>query len=77
MLTVRSLLDLREHCMAEFDFFDVYSNEKREENRHGLDLLGDRLIYIENIADQDEKWHELFKGTIHLIYKLNLKKLIR
>jgi hypothetical protein len=68
MLTVRSLLDLREHCMAEFDFFDVYSNEKREENRHGLDLLADRLFYIENIADKDEKWHELFKGKRQIFH---------
>ncbi|CAF0848455.1 unnamed protein product [Brachionus calyciflorus] len=63
-LTVRSLLDLREHCMAEFQFFDVYSNEKRDENKHGLELLGNRLDYIENINDLNEKWKELFRGFL-------------
>lgn len=62
MLTVRSLLDLREHCMAEFEFFDVYSNEKRDENRQGLELLKDRCDYVDSITDIDQRWNELFRG---------------
>lgn len=64
MLTVRSLLDLREHCMAEFGFFDVYSNEKIEENKQGLELLSSRLEYIESIKDLDSKWLEIFRGFL-------------
>lgn len=64
MLTVRSLLDLREHCMAEFQFFDVYSNEKREENKHGLELLSTRLKHIDSIEDLDQRWLEIFRGFL-------------
>ena len=31
-LTVRSLLDMREHCLNEFDFHDPYLKQKRLEN---------------------------------------------
>jgi hypothetical protein len=63
-LTVRSLLDLREHCMTEFGFFDVYACEKREENKLGLELLSDRCAAIDRIADLDRRWHELFRGLL-------------
>ena len=56
------LLDLREHLMTKFDFFDVYSKEKREENRLGLELLPARCSFIENISDQNERYYEIFKG---------------
>ena len=64
MLTVRSLLDLREHCMSEWDFYDVYLNEKREENKLGLDLLKERCELIDNIEDVNQKWYELFRGKM-------------
>lgn len=32
-LTVRSLLDMREHCLMEFDFHDVYLKQKQLENK--------------------------------------------
>ena len=31
-LTVRGLLDLREHCLSEFDFHDPYLKQKQYEN---------------------------------------------
>ena len=62
MLTVRSLLDLREHCMSEWDCYDVYLNEKREENKLGLDLLKERCQFIDSIQETDQKWFELFRG---------------
>ena len=64
MLTVRSLLDLREHCMSEFKFFDVYSNEKHNENRKGIELLPGRLKELEEIINEDELWFHLFKGLL-------------
>ena len=78
MLTVRSLLDLREHCMSQFGFFDVYSNEKREENQHGLELLSERCEYIENLNSLHSKWNELLRGTFDfgmqffIEFKINL-----
>jgi hypothetical protein len=38
-LTVRSLLDMREHCLSEFDFHDPYWKQKRIENDAALQLL--------------------------------------
>jgi hypothetical protein len=64
MLTVRSLLELREHCMSEFNFFDVYSYEKRDENRCGLEYLAERWEFINKIECQEEKWYNLFKGLL-------------
>lgn len=63
-LTVRSLLDLREHLMTEFGFFDVYSIEKREENKLGLELLTERCNFIDSIQDADKRWHEVFRGVL-------------
>lgn len=62
MLTVRSLLDLREHCMSEFQFVDVYSIEKREENKLGLELLKARCDYIASLDNDRDRWYELFRG---------------
>ncbi|XP_070538159.1 4'-phosphopantetheine phosphatase-like [Ptychodera flava] len=42
-LTVRSLLDTREHCLNEFSFADPYSQVKQQENELALKLLGKRL----------------------------------
>ncbi len=64
MLTVRSLLDLREHLMSEFKFVDVYLNEKREENKLGLDLLAVRLEELNKVLDPKEKWYHLLKGLL-------------
>ena len=36
-LTVRSLLDMREHCLSEFNFHDPYMKQKQMEAR-GLAL---------------------------------------
>ncbi|CAM9152828.1 unnamed protein product, partial [Lampetra fluviatilis] len=38
-LTVRSLLDTREHCLLEFDFPDPYSKVKQQENDCALRQL--------------------------------------
>eukprot|EP00095_Tigriopus_kingsejongensis_P003201 maker-scaffold50_size457468-snap-gene-0.18 protein:Tk03201 transcript:maker-scaffold50_size457468-snap-gene-0.18-mRNA-1 annotation:"hypothetical protein DAPPUDRAFT_327249" len=38
-LTVRSLLDLREHCLAEFDFHDPYRKQKQYENDEAMALF--------------------------------------
>ena len=57
---------MREHCMSEFEFFDVYLNEKREENRLGLELLAERCQLIANIDEHDSRWYELFRGGVFI-----------
>ena len=42
-LCVRSLLDMREHCLLEFDFHDPYLRQKQLENKAALQLLPERL----------------------------------
>jgi len=51
-LTVRSLLDMREHCLMEFDFHDVYLKQKQLENKAALALLP---AYLEKLAMMDWK----------------------
>lgn len=46
-LTVRSLLDMREHCLLEFDFPDPYFQQKRLENEAALRLLPSRLSQLD------------------------------
>ncbi|KAK4312227.1 hypothetical protein Pmani_016307 [Petrolisthes manimaculis] len=48
-LTVRSLLDMREHCLNEFDFPDPYLLQKKMENEHALKLLKDHLSMIDGL----------------------------
>lgn len=50
--------------MSEFKFVDVYLNEKREENKLGLNLLTSRLDFLENIKDPSERWYHVFKGLL-------------
>ncbi|KAL1482433.1 hypothetical protein MTO96_033802 [Rhipicephalus appendiculatus] len=46
-LTVRSLLDMREHCLLEFEFPDPYFQQKRLENEAALQLLPSRLSQLD------------------------------
>ncbi len=45
-LTVRSLLDMREHCLSEFNFHDPYLRQKQMENDQALALLPERLASL-------------------------------
>ncbi|KAK4012056.1 hypothetical protein OUZ56_021157 [Daphnia magna] len=46
-LTVRSLLDTREHCLNEVDFPDPYLQQKQMENEAALLLLSDHLAELD------------------------------
>ncbi|XP_063235013.1 4'-phosphopantetheine phosphatase isoform X2 [Bacillus rossius redtenbacheri] len=48
-LTVRTLLDTIEHCLKEFDFPDVYLEQKKLENEQALGLLGRRLQWLDGL----------------------------
>jgi len=62
-LTVRSLLDTREHCLEEFHFVDPYSQQKQQENEQALRLLPDRLAYLDALPP-DQFWLELSTGLL-------------
>jgi len=49
-LTVRSLLDMREHCLLEFDFHDPYLSQKQLENKAALSLLPQRLQDLQKMS---------------------------
>ena len=51
-LTVRSLLDMREHCLMEFDFHDVYLKQKQLENKAALALLPAHLEKLSKLEWQ-------------------------
>ena len=52
-LTVRSLLDMREHCLMEFDFQDVYLKQKQLENKAALALLPSYLDKLQSMQFSD------------------------
>ena len=62
-LTVRSLLDMREHCLVEFNFHDPYMKQKQMENQEALALLQDRLTSLENLPF-DELHEQLALGLL-------------
>lgn len=62
-LTVRSLLDMREHCLTEFDFPDPYLQQKRMENELALKLLKSRIDSI-NSLPWEEKQSALVTGLL-------------
>lgn len=62
-LTVRSLLDMREHCLNEFDFPDPYRKQKRFENEQALKLLKGRLETLDSMP-WEEKQEALVVGLL-------------
>lgn len=62
-LTVRSLLDMREHCLNECDFPDPYLNQKKLENDHAQNLLSAHLEYIDGL-DSKDKEEALVRGVL-------------
>ena len=54
-LTVRSLLDMREHMMNESEFDDPYLLRKQEENEAALKGLASRLKYLDALEFQDRQ----------------------
>lgn len=62
-LTVRSLLDMREHCLMEFDFHDVYLKQKQLENRTALALLPAHLAKLA-VMDWQQRQENLALGFL-------------
>ncbi|XP_067145341.1 4'-phosphopantetheine phosphatase [Centruroides vittatus] len=62
-LTVRSLLDMREQCLNEFDFPDPYLQQKRIENENALRLLAKRLEALD-IMSWEERQEALVIGLL-------------
>ncbi len=62
-LTVRSLLDLREQCLIEFDFPDPYLRQKRMENEQALSLLPERMGELGKM-EWEERQRQLAVGML-------------
>ncbi|XP_053546322.1 4'-phosphopantetheine phosphatase [Bombina bombina] len=62
-LTVRSLLDTREHCLNEFNFPDPYSKVKQKENDIALKYF-QRVIKSLDSLGWEEKQFALVKGLL-------------
>ncbi|KAM4703444.1 4'-phosphopantetheine phosphatase isoform 2-T2 [Rhinophrynus dorsalis] len=62
-LTVRSLLDTREHCLNEFNFPDPYSKVKQKENDIALKYF-QRVIKSLDALGWEEKQFALVKGLL-------------
>ncbi|XP_069803942.1 4'-phosphopantetheine phosphatase isoform X1 [Dendropsophus ebraccatus] len=62
-LTVRSLLDTREHCLNEFNFPDPYSKVKQKENDIALKYYQKVLRSLDTLG-WEEKQFALVKGLL-------------
>ncbi|CAG0878879.1 unnamed protein product [Darwinula stevensoni] len=62
-LTVRSLLDMREHMLNESEFDDPYLLRKQEENEAALKSLASRLKYLDALGYQ-ERQVRLIEGIL-------------
>ncbi|KAL7637380.1 UNVERIFIED_CONTAM: hypothetical protein RMT77_012108 [Armadillidium vulgare] len=62
-LTVRSLLDMREHCLNESDFPDPYLQQKKTENEQALMFLKGRLKYLDSLS-WAERQEALIRGIL-------------
>ncbi|XP_052782702.1 4'-phosphopantetheine phosphatase-like [Mya arenaria] len=63
-LNVRGLLDMRSHCLKEFNFTDPYSQQKQFENEHALKYLTGRLQDLDGIEDAQTRILELARGFL-------------
>ncbi|CAG8724505.1 14927_t:CDS:10, partial [Cetraspora pellucida] len=54
-LTVRSLLNLREQCLHELGFSDIFAKVKAEENKTALESLQKLLVNIDSIQNVEDK----------------------
>ncbi|XP_066230947.1 4'-phosphopantetheine phosphatase isoform X2 [Saccopteryx leptura] len=62
-LTVRSLLDTREHCLNEFNFPDPYSQVKQKENGVALRCF-QRVVRALDALDWEERQLALVRGLL-------------
>ncbi|XP_077244135.1 pantothenate kinase 1 [Tasmannia lanceolata] len=51
-LGLANLLELREECLREFQFFDVYRSIKQRENEASLAVLHDLLMELDNMSEE-------------------------
>lgn len=56
-LTVRSLLDMREHCLNEFDFPDPYLQQKKVNDDFVYYFLSIRTFILFIFNSRNEGWH--------------------
>uniref|UniRef100_A0A7N8X4G8 4'-phosphopantetheine phosphatase n=1 Tax=Mastacembelus armatus TaxID=205130 RepID=A0A7N8X4G8_9TELE len=66
-LTVRSLLDTREHCLNEFNFPDPYSKIKQRENDIALKYYQKAVKSLEQL-NWEEKQFALVRGCLNTIH---------
>ncbi|KTG47641.1 hypothetical protein cypCar_00010229 [Cyprinus carpio] len=62
-LTVRSLLDTREHCLNEFNFPDPYSKIKQKENDMALKYYLKVVKSVEELSWEQRQFN-LVKGLL-------------
>ncbi|KAL3848608.1 hypothetical protein ACJMK2_019457 [Sinanodonta woodiana] len=62
-LTVRSILDMCNQCLNEFQFTDSYSQQKQYENEQALRYLESRLAMLDDLCWEDQQL-ELVTGML-------------
>ncbi|CAH0722692.1 unnamed protein product, partial [Brenthis ino] len=63
-LTIRLLLDVNETCLRSQGFFDLWKQQKQYENEAALNTLAARLVEIDALPDDRQRWTELCRGVL-------------
>ncbi|KND02525.1 pantothenate kinase [Spizellomyces punctatus DAOM BR117] len=63
-LTIRSLLDLREQCLREMGFTDIFENVKKQENAAALEGLPKLLKRLDAMEDEGKKLDNLIDNVL-------------
>lgn len=58
------LLELNEFFLKKNGFFDIWKDQKTQENSQALKLLSQRFSEIDEITDDRERWEEIFRGVL-------------
>lgn len=58
------LLDVNETCLRSQGFFDLWKQQKQYENDAALNALAARLVEIDALPDDHQRWTELCLGVL-------------
>lgn len=63
-LSVRMLLEINEDLLTKHKFKDVWRKEKEIENAKALELFTQRVSELDQIQNEVDRWHEIFRGEL-------------
>lgn len=70
-LSVRMLLEINEDLLTKHKLGDVWRREKEIENSKALELFPQRIEELDKIQNEDDRWHEIFRGEHFHVWSIS------